>query len=87
MGLYRTKSNYIEAIKFTRSNFNEVIDFTNGKAKHLFISLDGYASCELECSTRVLRVMENRYIVKISNNNFYICDEESFESLYKRIND
>lgn len=87
LALYKTKSNYIEAIKFTRDNILEIKKFTNNKAKNFIVpkNIGGFASCELECNGRLFGVMENKYIVKISDDNFYICSEDSFERTFERI--
>ena len=87
MAKYRTKSKEVEAVKFTRDNFEEVKEFTNGKAMNFYIphNIEGQANCELECKNKVFRVLENRYIVKDSDGNFYICSEDSFESLYEEV--
>lgn len=86
MALYRTKVKYIEAVKFTRNNIEEVEEFTNGKATNFIIdkSINGQASCKIKLyNNKILNVGEGKYIVKNSDDDFYICSEDSFESLYK----
>ena len=87
MARYRTKIKYIEAVKFTRDNVDEVKEFTNGKAMNFIIdkSLNGQASCKIELSSKTLNVGEGKYIVKNSDGEFYICSEDSFESVYKKV--
>lgn len=85
MARYRTKVKYIEAVKFTRNNIAEVEEFTNGKVKEFYIphNIEGQATCKLENNNRVYEVAENKYIIKITNDDFYICSEDSFEAIYE----
>lgn len=87
MARYRTKVKYIEAVKFTRNNIAEVEEFTNGKVKEFYIphNIEGQAICKIECAGKILNVGEGKYVVQDSNDDFYICSADSFESLYKRV--
>lgn len=87
MALYRTKSNYIEAVKFTRNNIEEVKEFTNGKAKNFILEkgINGLVICDLECCHKIIKVLENKYIVKLLDGDFYICSDDSFEEKYEKV--
>lgn len=83
MARYKTKSVEIQAVKFTRHNIEEVKEFTNGKAK--ISSAHGEIYCRLECNNGFFGVMENKYIVKVSDDIFYICSEDSFEEAFESL--
>lgn len=86
MAKYKSKSTEIEAVKFTRDNVEEVKEFTDGKAKNFILEkrINGTFHCDLERYENTVRVLEGRYIVKSLNGDFYICSEDSFESMYER---
>lgn len=85
MSKYKTKSTEVEAIQFTREKIFEVIAFTDARAKN-FTYENEHISCYIvnaNCPT--IKVQEGKYIVKKSDGDFYICSQDSFESLYEKI--
>lgn len=84
MALYRTKSNTIEAVKFTYNNLKEVMDFVNVNRLIIYKTED-ILCCIVKNKDNDIHVSENKYVVKGSDGEFYICSEDSFESAYERV--
>lgn len=83
MAVYRTKSVKVEAIKFTCENIKEVMEFIGTTRLRLYLTED-VINCII-IQNDELHVAENKYIVKGSDGEFYICSEDSFEELYEMV--
>lgn len=85
MAFYKTKSAKIEAVKFTSNNIKEVMQFVGMTRMRIYL-VENKLSCII-IQNDELHVEENKYIVKGSDGDFYICSEDSFEEMYERINE
>ena len=83
MTTYKTKSAKVEAIKFTCDNIKEVMKFVGATRLRLYL-VEDTISCII-IQNDELHVSENKYIVKGSDGEFYICSEDSFESVYEKV--
>lgn len=85
MAKYRTKSTEIEAIQLTREKIFEVIAFTGARAENFSYENDHVCCDVINIESPTIKVQEGKYIVKNSNGDFYLCSEDSFESLYEKV--
>jgi len=78
----------IEAIKFTRINWDEVKDFTQNKAHSLKCErrINGIGSCIINTLEGNMTAIENDYIIKGINGEFYPCKPDIFEKTYELFN-
>ena len=83
MATYKTKSAKVEAIKFTCDNIKDVMKFVGMTRMRVYL-VENTLSCIIVQNDE-LHVEENKYIVKGSDGEFYICSEDSFESTYEKI--
>lgn len=83
MAIYKTKSTEIEAVKFTCDNIKEVMKFVGTTRLRLYL-VEDVVSCII-IQDDELHVEENKYIVKGSDGEFYICSENSFGSIYEEV--
>lgn len=83
MAIYKTKSANVEAVKFTCDNIKEVMRFVGTTRLRLYL-VEDTVSCII-IQNDELHVEENKYIVKGSDGEFYICSEDSFESVYEKV--
>ena len=82
MATYKTKSAKIEAVKFTCNNIKDVMNFVGITRLRLYLT-ENTLNCII-IQDDELHVAENKYIVKGSDGEFYICSEDSFESVYEK---
>ena len=83
MATYKTKSAKIEAVKFTCDNIKEVMKFVGVTRLRLYL-VEDTVSCII-IQNDELHVEENKYIVKGTDGEFYICSEDSFETVYEKV--
>lgn len=83
MAFYRNKSAKVEAIKFTCDNIKEVMKFVGVTRLRLYL-VEDIVFCIIIQNDEI-HVEENKYIVKGSDGEFYICSEDSFESVYEKV--
>lgn len=85
MATYKTKSAKVEAVKFTCINLKEVMNFINTNRLIVYKTEDTL-HCIVKNNGIDIHVEENKYIVKGSDEEFYACSEDSFESMYEKVN-
>jgi hypothetical protein len=85
MAIYKTKSTEINAVKFTCENLKEVMDFIGSNRLTIGRSSDNVIFCIVKNENSSIRVSENKYIVKGSDEEFYMCSEDSFETVYEKV--
>ena len=85
MAIYKTKSTEIEAVKLTCENLREVMNFIDSNRLTIGRNSDNSIFCIVKNNSNSIKVSENKYILKGSDGEFYICSEDSFEIVYEEV--
>ena len=100
---YRKKPVVIEALQLRWDNWNEMCDFVgvgslaDGKPEGTFLDKEGIPTKECNANTQiglsiptlegVMRGIENDWIIKGVNGEFYPCKPDIFHKTYEKVED